>query len=173
MSILPPPWRELCPQGPRGSGQDGCKQQMAALCPYKCSETVRLAPLPLQSYKKRLQIAVVPCLHAIYCQGQHPPPKCHPGAHAPAPSLASALRGWARHRSHLYWRPRDRLDTCVPQRALLHPGSWVDAPPRHNSLDKPGLCFSVVSGHGSMRHREDAVRKDMDLLERGQKRPPR
>lgn len=45
MPTLLPPWREPCPSEPRGSGQDGHKQQTAALCPYKCSETVRLDPL--------------------------------------------------------------------------------------------------------------------------------
>lgn len=50
MPILPPPWRELSPWG---SAQDGHKQQTAALCPYKCSETIRLAPLSSTVLKQR------------------------------------------------------------------------------------------------------------------------
>ena len=118
---------------------------------------------PLQSYEEEAvnSSSPLPPSHSLplCCCGQHPVLKCHPGAHALAPLLASVLRAWAGHSSHPYSRLRDRLDTCVPKSAVLHSGSWVHAPPQHSSLneDKPGLCFSMVSGQGSMRHREDAV----------------
>lgn len=74
--------------------------------------------------------AANPCLHPTPGR-QHPVPKCHPGAHAVVPWLASVPKGWTGHCSHLYLRltghlcpkgaPR-QLGSCCP---LAQPPGWV------------------------------------------------